>query len=70
VKFQGTELYINVDRLDKPDLGYFLEIKSRTWSQKDAENKSKLVLDLLTFLGATIEESESREYVLLGESKN
>ena len=68
VKFHGTQLYINVDRLSKPDLGYFLEIKSRTWSQKDAEDKSKIVLDLLTFLGATIEESESREYVLLGEA--
>lgn len=69
VKFQETELYVNIDRLDKPDLGHFLEIKSRTWSQKDAEKKSKLVLALLKFLGASEDESESREYVLLGAEK-
>lgn len=66
VKFQDTELYVNIDRLDKPDLGYFLEIKSRTWSKKDAEKKSKLVLELLKFLGASEEDSETREYVRLG----
>ncbi len=67
VRFEDTELYINIDHLDKPDLGYFLEIKSRTWSEKDAEKKSELVLKLLDFLGASDADSESREYVLLGE---
>ena len=67
VEFKDTEFYVNLDRMDKPDRGYFLEIKSRTWSQKDAEHKSKLALDLLQHLGASPEETEPREYVLLAE---
>ncbi len=41
VKFQDTEFFINIDTMIKPDLGTFLEIKSRTWSRQDAELKSK-----------------------------
>ncbi len=55
--------------MNQPDLGHFLEIKSRTWSRKDAELKSKLVLDLAKVLGVSTDESESREYVLLAEEE-
>ncbi|MGW8252094.1 MAG: amidohydrolase family protein, partial [Anaerolineales bacterium] len=34
VLYRGTEFYINVDQLKSPDLGYFLEVKSRTWSSR------------------------------------
>ena len=37
VRFQEIEFFINIDSVSKPELGHFLEIKSRTWSQKDAE---------------------------------
>jgi 5-methylthioadenosine/S-adenosylhomocysteine deaminase len=50
VKFQGTELYINFDQFDKPDLGNFLEIKARTWSQKDAKRKAEMTSELLEAL--------------------
>ena len=51
VRFRETDFYVNVDRLDKPDLGSFVEIKSRTWSRRDAESKSELILQLARVLG-------------------
>lgn len=51
VEFKDTEFFINVDQFMEPQLGSFLEIKSRTWSRKDAEHKSQLVLELLEYLG-------------------
>ncbi len=63
VKYQGTEFFINVDRLLKPDLGYFLEIKSRTWSRQDAERKSSLAAELVTFLGASPVEAVGQDYI-------
>jgi len=53
ILFHGTEFYINLDRLDQPEMGHFLEIKSRTWSKRDAEHKAQVVVDLLEFLGAS-----------------
>lgn len=67
VRFKDTEFYINLDRMDRPDLGTFLEIKSRTWSRKDADRKSVLVLELAKFLGVSTSETEAREYVRIAE---
>jgi 5-methylthioadenosine/S-adenosylhomocysteine deaminase len=57
------EFYINLDEMQKPELGHFLEIKSRTWSRKDAEVKSRLVVDLIRFLGETPEKTISNDYL-------
>ncbi|MEI6290002.1 MAG: hypothetical protein WCP19_06165 [Chloroflexota bacterium] len=51
--YKGEEFYINVDTVERPDLGYFLEIKSRTWSMNDAERKAILAGELVDFLGAS-----------------
>ncbi|MEX1071326.1 MAG: amidohydrolase [Anaerolineales bacterium] len=67
VRFKGTEFFINLDRMDEPDLGYFLEVKSRTWSRRDAEHKSKLVLELAQYLGVPTEQTEARDYVRIAE---
>ena len=67
VQFKETEFYVNLDRMDKPDLGHFLEVKSRTWSLRDAEHKSKLVVELVDFLGVSTKETEAREYVRIVE---
>ncbi|HEX9596686.1 MAG TPA: amidohydrolase, partial [Anaerolineales bacterium] len=69
VRFKDTEFYVNLDRMDKPDLGTFLEVKSRTWSQKDAEAKSKLVAELVEFLGANPEETEARDYIDIAKKR-
>ncbi len=63
--FKDTTYYVNVDRVDKPDLGYFLEVKSRTWSRSDAEHKSEMIAELITFLGGSLEETEAEDYVKL-----
>ena len=52
VTFQGVEFFVNLDTLTKPDLGHFLEVKSRTWSRQDAQRKAKLAHELIAFLGA------------------
>jgi adenylate cyclase class IV len=39
VLFQGTEFYINVDRVDQPTLGHFLEVKPHL-ERRDAEHKA------------------------------
>lgn len=70
VRFKDTEFYVNLDRMDKPDMGHFLEVKSRTWSRKDADHKSKLVLDLVHYLGVSPNETEAREYVRLVEEQS
>lgn len=67
VLYKGTEFYINLDRVDTPDLGTFLEVKSRTWSLRDAEHKAILGTELIEFLGASPEESEIQDYVEIVE---
>ncbi len=62
VLFQGIEFYINLDRLDQPNLGTFLEVKSRTWSQQDAENKAEIAEQLISFLGAEKEKIVTKDY--------
>lgn len=63
VLFQGIEFYINLDHVIQPDLGYFLEIKSRTWSRLDAENKAEMTSGLMKFLGASPEEAVREDYI-------
>jgi 5-methylthioadenosine/S-adenosylhomocysteine deaminase len=69
VLFHGTEFYINLDRVEKPDLGYFLEVKSRTWSRRDAEYKAAHTMDLIQFLGASVDEMEIQDYFELVDGK-
>ncbi len=52
VRFLEEEFFINIDRMLKPSLpGAFLEIKSRTWSRLDAEEKAFKLSALLQALG-------------------
>jgi 5-methylthioadenosine/S-adenosylhomocysteine deaminase len=68
VLYKGTEFYINLDFVEKPSLGYFLEVKSRTWSRKDADHKAQLATELLSFLGASTNELETSDYIDLAKS--
>jgi 5-methylthioadenosine/S-adenosylhomocysteine deaminase len=63
VLYHGTEFYINLDRVKKPDLGYFLEVKSRTWSRRDADYKAQHADDLIRLLGASPDEMVVEDYV-------
>jgi len=52
ILYKGTDFALNVDRITRPELaGGFLEIKSRTWSSRDAESKAELIGELLADLG-------------------
>ena len=57
------EFYVNLDQVGPPDLGYFLEIKSRTWSRVDAERKAQVAQELIAFLGASPAEIVAQDYV-------
>jgi 5-methylthioadenosine/S-adenosylhomocysteine deaminase len=63
VHYKDTEFYINIDTVTKPDLGYYLEIKSRTWSQKDAERKSRMAVELISALGISPEVTAVEDYI-------
>jgi len=63
VEYKNTEFFINLDQMVEPQLGYFLEIKSRTWSRKDAEHKAHLTSELLALLGASGGEPVTEDYI-------
>ena len=62
VSFSDVEFYVNLDRLNSPDLGTFVEVKSRTWSQRDAEDKAELISEVLSLFGATPEDVITEDY--------
>ncbi|MEX0788872.1 MAG: amidohydrolase family protein [Anaerolineales bacterium] len=70
VRHEREEFFINLDRVTEPKLeGAFLEIKSRTWSRRDAEQKANLIIDLLAWLGLKGAEVVTREYPDLAEKR-
>lgn len=63
VIYRGVEFFVNLDQLSKPKAeGYFVEIKSRTWSQRDAADKAKLIVELMGVLGAKPDQSMIQDY--------
>jgi 5-methylthioadenosine/S-adenosylhomocysteine deaminase len=63
IKYKDTEFFVNLDEMKEPELGYFLEIKSRTWSRKDAEHKAQLTNELLALLSAAGGENVHEDYI-------
>jgi 5-methylthioadenosine/S-adenosylhomocysteine deaminase len=63
LRYQGVELFVNIDRIIMPPLeGCFLEIKSRTWSRRDAELKAEKISELLRELGVEDADAVPMEY--------
>ena len=63
VVFKNTNLVVNVDTLNKTGDKY-VEVKSRTWSAKDAEEKAALLSEFLEMLGIPPNTEQIRkEYV-------
>jgi 5-methylthioadenosine/S-adenosylhomocysteine deaminase len=69
IRFEGEEFYVNLDNVETPRLGYYLEIKSRTWSRKDAEDKAALVAKLINLLGGSLKKTVTKDYIELAEEK-
>ncbi|MGA9531859.1 MAG: amidohydrolase family protein [Anaerolineales bacterium] len=63
IRLDEYEFFVNIDQVVKPAIdGYFLEIKSRTWSRKDAEQKAARISSLLDDLGVARDETVGDEY--------
>jgi 5-methylthioadenosine/S-adenosylhomocysteine deaminase len=65
VAFHGVQFYVHLDRLTKPHIGDFLELKSRTWSRRDAQDKAAVISELLRRLGTNPDEATEKDYVEL-----
>ncbi len=63
VHHQDEEFFINIDQILKPKLeGWFLEVKSRTWSRRDAERKAELISGVLDILEVDTSKAVTQEY--------
>ncbi|HZY40825.1 MAG TPA: amidohydrolase family protein [Anaerolineae bacterium] len=66
IVYKDTEFAVNVDHITTPNLpGWFMEIKSRTWSPRDADKKAALISELLTLLKIEPQRVTRTEYVEL-----
>jgi 5-methylthioadenosine/S-adenosylhomocysteine deaminase len=66
VAYRGVEFYVHLDRLMNPPTGgCFLEVKSRTWSRRDARDKAAVITELLALFGASPDDTLSDGYVEL-----
>jgi 5-methylthioadenosine/S-adenosylhomocysteine deaminase len=64
VNYQDEDFAVNIDRMvSSSDPGPYLEIKSRTWSLRDAQYKAKLIGEMLHHFGIDDEQLVRREYV-------
>ncbi|MBN1888864.1 MAG: amidohydrolase family protein [Thermoflexales bacterium] len=65
IAYQDIDFAVNIDKLDLPRAGeWYLEVKSRTWSSRDADIKAQLLAELLTVLGFGLDEVvRVQEYV-------
>ncbi len=64
IHYQGVLFYVNVDRVLTPQLGEtFIELKSRTWSSSDAENKADRIQTMLRILGLTEADIVAQDYL-------
>ncbi len=64
VAYRGVEFYVHLDRLLNPASdGFFAEVKSRTWSRRDAQDKAAVIMQLLERLGAGAGQAIEADYV-------
>jgi 5-methylthioadenosine/S-adenosylhomocysteine deaminase len=69
VAYRGVEFYVHLDRLlNPPSEGFFIEVKSRTWSRRDAQDKARVINELLAVFGASPDDTISDGYVDLLQS--
>jgi len=64
ILYQNVLFYINVDQILKPARpDSFIEIKSRTWSSIDAQNKAHRIQEMLQILGISNDDLLHEEYL-------
>jgi 5-methylthioadenosine/S-adenosylhomocysteine deaminase len=68
VEYKGVLFFVNVDRVSHPKLpDTYVEIKSRTWSAKDAELKAALIQEMMAILQVKQEDILHDEYLEMQE---
>lgn len=64
IDYKDLRFYVNLDKfIDPPQDGYFLEIKSRTWSRMDAERKAAAIAEMLDTLDIGADALIRDEYI-------
>jgi 5-methylthioadenosine/S-adenosylhomocysteine deaminase len=64
IQYEGESFFVNLDQITKPAVeGCFLEVKSRTWSRVDAEEKADRITEILAKLGIEDPVPEEDEYL-------
>lgn len=64
IRYRGADLVVNLDQITKPaQAGWYAEIKSRTWSTRDAVRKAKLIGELIHIFGIAPEDLVRKDYV-------
>ena len=63
IRYKNTDFFVNLDEVKEPHMGHFLEIKSRTWSRKDADLKAELASELLSLLGVGDAEAITQDLI-------
>lgn len=62
--YRGVEFYVHLDRLmDPPSDASFIEVKSRTWSRRDARDKAAVITELLALFGTRPDDTINDGYV-------
>ena len=70
VVYRGVEFYVHLDRLTNPASdGYFVEVKSRTWSRRDAQDKAAVISELLALFGTSPDDTITDGYVELAAGR-
>ncbi len=62
IRYKDEEFFINLDNVENPKLGTYLEIKSRTWSRLDAESKAQWTAELIRLLGGSLKKTVTKDY--------
>jgi 5-methylthioadenosine/S-adenosylhomocysteine deaminase len=64
IMYQGVQFYVNVDQvINPPQQGLFIEIKSNTWSARDADFKAAHVQEMLRILSIAPEDIVTDDYL-------
>lgn len=64
--YKGVLFFVNVDRVISPQMdGMFVEIKSRTWSLSDAQNKSGYIHEMMAIMGLGAQDAVQEGYLEL-----
>ena len=64
VLYKDTLFFVNIDKLIKPESDtMYVEIKARTWSLSDAENKAEFIREMMDILGIELSETMNFEYL-------